>query len=138
MQRGSMLPLVAGLLALTVAALIAISSLTSLTLERHRLVALAEATALRAAESFDPAEARRTGESVRVFLTNAGVRAASIDSLRQQPHRHRDLRLIRADTPDGLRARVVLQSTWMSPMWSEFLPASLTVRAEALSRPIIE
>ena len=137
MQRGSLLPLVAGLLALSLAAMVAISAVTSLTLERHRLVALAEATALRAAESFAPQSLSRSGSGVVAPLTHGAVRAVAVESLRHQIHSHRDLRLIRADTPDGLRARVVLQSVWHTPIWSEFLPLAVPVRAEAYSRSIV-
>lgn len=131
------MPLVAGLLALSLSALLGIASLSSLTLERHRLQALAEATALRASESFDPALVTRHHSGAIAPLSSPRIRQAAIDSLRQQSHQHDRLQLLRADTPDGLRARVVLQSRWSPPMWSEFLPGSVIVRAESVSRPVI-
>lgn len=137
-ERGSMLPLVAGAMALALAVSMAVVSATSLTIERHRLVALAEATALRGAESFDPARLRRSGDGVVVPLESGRVADAALEFLRGVPEvSHRELRLIRADTPDGSRARVVLEATWYAPLWSEFLPLSLPIEAEALSRSVI-
>ena len=137
-QRGSTLPLIAGALALTVALVVGVVSATSLIIERHRLVALAEATALRAAESFDPARLRRGAEELIAPLDNARVNRAAREFLATTPaHAHTDLRLIRADTPDGRRARVILQSTWQAPVWSQFLPVTIPVRAEASSRAVI-
>ncbi len=137
-ERGSILPLVAGAMALAVAVTLGVVSATSLTIERHRLVALAEATALRGAESFDPARLRRSGSEVVAPLESSRVADAALGFLRGVPEiSHHELRLIRADTPDGRRARVVLEATWRAPLWSEFLPLSLPIQAEALSQSVI-
>lgn len=137
-QRGSTLPLIAGALALTVALVLGVVSATSLVIERHRLVALAEATALRAAESFDPARLRPGAGELVVPLDNARVNRAAREFLATTPsHAHTDLTMVVADTPDGRAARVILQSTWQAPVWSEFLPVTIPVRAEARSRAVI-
>lgn len=138
-EGGSILPLVAGAMALALAVTLAVVSVTSLTIERHRLVALAEATALRGAESFDPARLRRSGNEVLAPLESARVAGAAGEFLRGVPEiSHHELQLVRADTPDGRRARVILEATWRAPLWSEFLPLSLPVQAEALSQSVIQ
>jgi len=138
LEVGSITPLIAGSLALAIALILGVSSATSLTLERHRLVALAEATALHAADSFDPALLTRSGGLVRAPLSDRGVLREAGEYLnRVGATRHLALRLLIADTPDGLRARVVLSSRWEPPVVSEFLPWSVTLRAEALSRSLI-
>jgi hypothetical protein len=137
-ERGSIFPLIAGLLALALAAVIAVSSVGTLTLERHRLMALAEATALRASESFDPSQLRREGQGVKAPLTSSAIHTAARNFISSTPHRFDSLRLVSADSPDGERARVVLETTWRAPLLSEWLPAEVTVRAEAWARSIIQ
>lgn len=138
MQRGSILPLAAGALALALTVVIGVTSVTSLAIERHRLVALAEATALRASESFDPARLRPGSEELVVPLESTRVRQAAQEFLTTLPAvRHEDLRLVLADTPDGRLARVVLQANWRPPVISEWIPVQLTIDAQAQSRAII-
>lgn len=136
-QRGSLLPLAAGLLALALTLLFGIVSVTSLTIERHRLMALAESTALAASESFDPGDLRMGAGELIVPLTDGGVRERARDFLQGIPHRHEDLRVLAADTPDGRRARVILRSTWSAPLVTEFVPLRVDVTVEAFSRAII-
>jgi hypothetical protein len=132
-----MLPLIAGLLALALAIVLAVATLSTLTLERHRLMALAEATALRASESFDPAQLRRAGDGILAPLSSSAVATAAEDFLTNTPHTFGTLRLVRADSPDGVRARVILESTWSAPLLSEWVPTRLVVRAEAWARSVI-
>ena len=136
--RGSLLPLVAGLLALALATTLGVVSVTSLTIARHRLVALAEATALHAADSFDPADVRREGNEAVVRLTDEGVRRSARAFLSAHPTLPvEEVSLIQADTPDGRRARVVVGGVWTTPVWSEFVPLKIPLRAESLSRSVI-
>lgn len=133
-----MLPLVAGALALALAVSLAVSSATSLLIERHRLVALAESTALHAADSFDPARLRPGAGALVVPLDSHRVRQAAADFLASTPpSRHDKLRLLRADSPDGTHARVILESTWQAPVVSEWLPVTMPIRASAQARSII-
>ena len=136
-ERGSILPLIAGLLAPAVAVLVAVSTLSTLTLERHLLMALAELAALRSSESFDPAALRREGPWVRVPLTSAAVASATKEFLASTPHEIDSLRVIRADSPDGERARVILEARWRAPLLSDWVPTELPVRAEAWARSVI-
>ena len=133
-----MLPLVAGALALVLALSVAVTSATSLLIERHRLVALAESAALHAADSFDPAGLRPGPHGLVVPLESGRVRDATGEFLANLPtSTHRDLRVLRADTPDGTHARVTLQSTWDPPLISQWLPVSMPITATAQARSII-
>ena len=136
-ERGSILPLIAGLLALAVAVLVAVSTVSTLTLERHRLMALAERAALRSSESFDPASLRRESSGVRAPLSSAAVASATRDFLASTPHDFDSLRVIRADSPDGERARVILEARWRAPLVSDWVPLELPVRVEAWARSVI-
>ncbi len=137
MQRGSMLPLMAGLLALVLTISLGVSSLASLTIERHRLQALAETIALRSAESFNPANLRLQSGRVFTPLTEAGIRNVAREALRTSAHPHAELVLSVATTEDGQSAEITLQSTWQPPILTEFIPASLPVRASARAQAII-
>lgn len=137
MQRGSMLPLMAGLLALVLTISLGVSALASLTLERHRLQALAETIALRSAESFDPATLRLQSGKVFTPLTETTIRDVARQALRTTSHLHDELVLNVATTADGQSAEITLQSTWRPPVFTEFIPASLPVRASARAQAII-
>lgn len=138
LQRGSMMPLISGLLALAIALIFVVVSATSLAIERHRLHALAEATALFAAESFDPGDVRMGSGELVVPLTNQGVRREAARYLSGGViHRHHDLRLVVADTPDNRRARVRLSAVWRPPLVSAYVPLSVRLQAQSLSRVLI-
>jgi hypothetical protein len=124
-------------MALVIALVFIVVSAASLSIERHRLHALAEATALFAAESFDPAGLRMGSGELIVPLTSAGVRREAIRYLSYVDHRHHELRLVAADTPDARRARVRLQATWRPPFLSAYVPVSLRIDAQARSRVMI-
>lgn len=132
------MPLIAGLAALAIALMFVVVSATSLAIERHRLHALAEATALFAAESFDPGDLRMGSGELIVPLTNAGVRREAVRYLSSGGiHRHHDLRLVVADTPDNRRARVRLSAVWRPPLVSAYVPVSVRIDAQSLSRALI-
>jgi len=137
MQRGSMLPLMAGLLALVLTISLGVSALATLTLERHRLQALAETIALRSAESFDPAFLSLQSGKVFAPLTESTIRDVARETLRSTSHLHDELVLRVATTTDGQSAEITLQSTWRPPVLTEFVPASLPVRASARAQAII-
>ncbi len=133
-DRGSILPLIAGLFALSLSAVLAVSTVTSLALERHRLVALAESTALAAADHFEPSGLTRVGVEVRPTLTSDSVREGAVDFLSGVSAPFDAFRLVAADSPDGRRARIILSATWSAPIVSEFVSVSVPLRAEAWAR----
>lgn len=137
-EKGSMLPLMAGLVTLCLTLILGISSVTSLALERQRLHALAEGAALYAAESFDPATLRMGSGELVVPLTSSTVRASAIHYLENAGvSHHESLRLVAADTPDSRRARVVVSATWRPPVVSAYVPLQVRVTARAHSRVLI-
>jgi len=137
MERGSMLPLMAGLLALVLSISMGVSSLASLTLERHRLLALAETIALRSAELFDPARLRLQSGTIVTPLTATGIREVARETLRNTSHHHDELMMGVEPSHDGQSALISLQSTSRPPFFTEFIPASIPVRAHARSQAII-
>jgi len=136
-ERGSTLPLMAGFTALVVSLVFVVVSATSLVIERHRLHALAEATALFAAESFDPATLRMGNGELVVPLTSQRVRANAMSYLASVPTTHHELRLVAADTPDNRRARVRLSATWRPPIVSAYVPVRVRLDAQSHSRVLI-
>lgn len=137
-DRGSTIALIAGLIALVIALVFVVVSATSLGIERHRLHALAEATALFAAESFDPASLRMGPGELVVPLTNESVRREAARYLsRGGAHQHHELRLVLADTPDNRRVRVRLAATWQAPLVSAYVPVRVTLQAQSHSRVMI-
>lgn len=137
-QRGSILPLIAGLLALVLAFTFLVVSATSLVISRQRLHALAEATALYASESFDPGDLRMGSGELTVPLTSSGVRRDAASYLAGLAgSEFSDLTLVAADSPDGRRARIWLSATWRPPVLSPFVPVSLRIDAQARSRALI-
>jgi hypothetical protein len=83
--QSTILALVARLLALSLAAAMGVASVTSLTITRHRLVALADATALHAADSFISAGVSREGSESNVFLIDEAVRGSASHFLVTHP-----------------------------------------------------
>jgi hypothetical protein len=137
-EKGSLVPLIAGLAALVIALVFVVVSATSLLIERHRLHALAEAAALSAAESFDPALLRMGQGELVVPLSSDRVRADAARFLQTSgPHRHENLTLRAANTVDNRRALVVLEATWRPPVVSRFVPVSYRIVAQSRSRVMI-
>lgn len=134
-QRGSITPLIAGLGAVVLALVLVVVSATSLLIDRHRLHALAEAAALHASESFDPARLTMGPGELVVPLESSRVRHHAVAFLRSVPQPTVDeVVLVVADTPDGRRARVRLAGVWTPPLVSVYVPVRVTIVAEAYSR----
>ena len=134
-QRGSIVPLIAGLAAVVLALVLTVVSAASLLIDRHRLHALAEAAALHASESFDPARLSMGSGELVVPLDSPRVRSHAITYLRSVPdERLAEVVLVAADTPDGRRARVRLSASWSPPIVSAYVPVEVTLVAEAYSR----
>lgn len=132
-ERGSMLPLVAGLLALCGVTAIAIIDSTDLALTRTNLQSTADMAALVGAESFDPRRAQFDGENLVIRLTPRGVRRAVNTFVREATD---GVRLVTATTPDGVTSQVVVRTNWTPPLGSPFFPASFPIDASASARII--
>lgn len=130
-ERGSMLPLVAGLLALCGVTVVGIINSTDLALARTTLQSTADMAALVGAESFDPRRAQFDGQNLVIRLTNRGVRRAANSFVRDATD---GVRLLSAVTPDGLTAQVSVRTNWTPPLGSQFFPVSFPIEASASAR----
>jgi hypothetical protein len=137
-ERGSILPLIGGAVALALVMIFGVTSATSLLLERHRLYSLADSAAVVAAESFSLQTVRLTGVGVEAPLTSGGV-ADSVENYlsRAGVGILRDVRIERALTPDGRSAEVTLSPRWSPPLVSDFFPRQLRLLANARAQVII-
>lgn len=133
-ERGSMLPLVAGLLALCGVTAVAIIDSTDLALARTNLQSTADMAALDGAESFDPRRAQFDGHNLVIRLTNRGVRRAVNSFVRDTTD---GVRLLSAITPDGVTAQVLVRTNWTPPLGSQFFPVSFPIEASASARIVL-
>ncbi|MCU1571539.1 MAG: uncharacterized protein JWR33_2280 [Naasia sp.] len=134
-EEGSILPLLAGFFALTVAVILLVTAASSLYLERKRLLSLADAAALAAAESFPLESVSLRGDEVVPLLTDGEVRSTVERYLASMPESSVEaLRLEDADTPDGRTATVALSGRWRAPLLSAFVPAELRIEVTATAR----
>lgn len=137
-ERGSILPLIGGAVALALVMIFGVTSATSLLLERQRLYALADSAAVVAAESFSLQTVRLTGAGVDAPLTSGGVLAAAETYLsRAGVGVLKEVRIERATTPDGRSAEVTLSSRWSPPVVSDFFPQPLRLLATARAHVMI-
>lgn len=130
-ERGSILPLILGYGVLALAVVIVVTAATSLHLERKRLFTLADGAALVGAEAFGLG-AHSHGPTPQ--LDSASVAEAVRSHLTGGPVTVEGLEIIRADTPDGLSARVTLASRWRPPLLSMFTPDGLRIEVTAHAR----
>jgi uncharacterized membrane protein len=130
-ERGSMLPLVAGLLALCGITAVGIIDSTDLALARTNLQSTADMAALVGAESFDPRRAQFDGRNLVIRLTHRGVRNAVNTFVREATD---GVRLLSAMTPDGVTAQVSVRTNWTPPLGSQFFPVSFPIEASASAR----
>lgn len=138
-DRGSILPLVAGALALGLAMIFGVTSATSLLIERARLYSLADAAATAAAESFSPGRVRLTSSGVVAPLSSVDVRRSVGEYLSLAGTGDLDALVVEsATTPDGIVAEVVLSSLWSPPVVSQFFPPALRIAVSATSQVIIQ
>lgn len=130
-ERGSLLPMVAGMVALCGVVVVGIIDSTDLALARTGLQSTADLAALVGAESFDPLRAQFDGTSLTVRLTNRQVRRAVRAFVTESSD---GIRLVSASTPDGVTARVTVRSTWSPPLGHQFFPGRLSLEATASAR----
>ena len=138
---GQVLLLSIGYVVLVLLLVTAVVSASAIHLERKRLLALADLTALAAAGAIDEQAyfTRTTGEELLV-LGAAEVRAAAVDHLtRSAPDAARltDLALVDATT-DGSTVSVTLPSvarpaliSWITAPWSDGIELAATTTARA-------
>lgn len=134
-DRGSTLPLVAGLFALCGVVAVGIIGSTDLALARTELQSVADGAAVAAAGTITPSTVTLDGNRLVVRLTNTTVRRDATAFLRDSAIN--GVRIVRATTPDTRTALVTLTRVWRPPLVSEFLPVRMTLSATARARSVL-
>lgn len=130
-DRGSILPLIAGLGALCLALVLVVISATSLYLERKRLFSVADAAALVGAEAF----VEEPG-TIGPRLESAEVATAVSDYLATAPTGLENLRIVDAGALDATSATVTLSALWRPPILSAFVPDGIRIDVTAVGRSV--
>ena len=134
-EQGSILPLVAGFLALALATILVVTAATSLYLERKRLFTLADAAALAAAESFPLGSVEVAADGrVRAHLTDAEIEQAIREYLAAVTAAPDGLVLEDAGAQDGATASVTLSAVWRPPIAGPLLPEGIRIEVTSTAR----
>jgi len=126
-DEGSVLLLTLGYALLAIALVLVCVDATSLYLTQKRADAAADAAALAGADGFTLTV---DGGSASAQLTDEGVYDQAsdiIDALGTAT-------LVEAGTPDGVSARVRVETVWHPPVLTVFVPDGWTIEATATSR----
>lgn len=135
-ERGSILPLVAGLLALSGVFVVGVVDATDLAIARAELQTIADGAALAAAQSVTPTNARVSGGALVITLTTSAVKR---DAQRYvNDTRTTGVRLRSATTPDGRTAVVTLSRVWRAPLDSELIPFRIALTATSRARTVFD
>ena len=131
-ERGSITPLVAGILAITAVFTISVIDSTDLALTRTRLQSLADGAALAGAQSFTPAAVAFTATGVAVTLSPAAASSAARTYLTDSGTTGVTVKSV--SVPDAHTAVVTLSQLWSPPFVSDFIPLTVHVTATARAR----
>lgn len=131
-ERGSVLPLVAGLFALCGVFAVAVIDSTNLAITRSQLQSVADGAALAAAQSVTPSTGALVDGALVVTLTNGTVSRVARRFIADSAIS--GIRVRAANTPDGRTALVTLAQTWRAPLDSDFLPVRIRLTATARAR----
>jgi len=131
-EEGSTLPLIVVYAAIALVLVLIVGAATSLYLERKRLYALADATALAAAE---PAELRLSGPDGSARLDGDAVERTARSFLDNEPGgAFEGLTLDHAGTRDGRSATVTLSAYWRPPLLAPLVPEGLRIAVTSSAR----
>ena len=134
---GSVLPLIAFFCGLCLALVLTVVAVTSLYIERKRLLTLADGASLVGAESFSIDDVRHTPDGVRPRLTSAEVDAAVVQFIRDNPSSEfADLRIDRAVRVDARSATVQLSAYWSPPLLSFVVPRGFRIEVTSVARAV--
>ncbi|MDH6180479.1 putative membrane protein [Microbacteriaceae bacterium SG_E_30_P1] len=134
-DEGSILPLLAGYVALALAIVLVVAAATSLYIERKRLLTLADGAALAGAESFELDSVIVNQDTVRPVLVDKTVLAAVTDYVGATPRdAFEDLRVENAATSDGRSATVTVSAQWRPPVLAPFVREGLRLEVTSTAR----
>jgi uncharacterized membrane protein len=136
-EAGSTLLLTIAYAALSLAVILVVVSVTSLYLERERLMSLADGAALVGAEAFDVDAPPSGGEHPGPTLTSDGVKTAVSGYVTQSQLGHfESLQVVRAVTVDGRSATVELTAEWRPPVFALFVPDGIRLNVTSIARSV--
>ena len=135
-ERGSVLPLVAGLFALAGVFAVAVIDSTDLALTRTELQSVADAAALAAAQDVNPATATMSDGHLTFSITRSAARRDVRSYLVASAVTGAVIRSV--TVPDGRTVVVTLSRQWRAPLDSEFIPIRLSVTATARARTLFD
>ena len=130
-DEGSVLLLTLGYAVLAIVLVLVCVDATSLYLTQKRADAAADAAALAGADGFVLTVA---GGEATARLTDAGVADQAAQVIDVLGAAGGAVTLLSAGTPDGVSARVTVQTVWHPPVLSIFVPDGWTIDATATSR----
>lgn len=137
-DEGSSLILIIFAGVISLAVVLGVMAATSLYIERKRLLSVADAAALSAAESFSLASASYSQGKVSVGLTSPQVvSAVRTYLLALPPTVSQDIQIQQALTVDGKTAFVSLSSSWNAPVYSLFFPEGVRITVSSHARTVI-
>lgn len=132
---GSILVLLLGYTVIGLMLIAVLAAASSIYLAERRLVALADAAALTAAEHYDLSSAQLRDGRVEVQLDDANVDESVRHYIGQIDSTHfLSLEVVRAESPDGKSVEVELRAMWSPPIVSELLPELVELRASSSAR----
>ncbi|MDI2097404.1 pilus assembly protein TadG-related protein [Ruicaihuangia caeni] len=131
-ERGSILPLILGVVVFALVLVLVGAAATSLYVERKRLFTLADGAALAGAEAFTMVAS--DGPRRPVLDSGDVASAATAYLTRAATTALESLRLERAHSPDGASARVTLSSWWRPPLITAFVPDGIRLEVTAHAR----
>ena len=134
-DTGSTLILVIFYAALCLAVILLGTAATSLYLERKRLFSLADGAALAAAQNFTTVTG--SADMPRFELTDTAVADAAARYL-AAVRSSDDVVLLRADTPDGVAARIELRTEWQPPLVSAFVSTGVPIEVTSTATVSVE
>lgn len=137
-ERGSVLPLILVYLMIGLTTAYVLVAATSLSIERKRLLSVADAVALAASESFSATDVAFGAGGLTPKLEQSRVEQRSLATLDDLASAgHDTVSLVSATTPDGVTAHVVLSGHWTPPLAHALLPAGLEITVSSDARVVL-
>lgn len=137
-DRGSVLPLILVSLLIALTASYVLVAATSLSIERKRLLTIADAVALSASESFAASDVSFSGGTLQPVLDAAKVEDRALATLEDlSVMTPGAVTLDSATTPDGVTANVVISGQWSPPLTHALLPVGLTITVSSDARVVL-
>lgn len=127
-EEGSVLLLILGYVLLALAVIFVCVCATDLYIAQKRLDALADSAALAGVDGFSLVVEQG---GARAELSDRGVAEQASALVAVLPG---ETTIVRADTPDGVSARVTVAAPWRPPLLSPFVPDGVRLESTATAR----